>query len=193
MPTSKPLGVQAIFVLGIVVATSAWTTRTAAQTRLMLEAGQLQPLSNLADAIEPSLVFAGRVEFQEVNPLGKVRLISLFGRLGYAPLDLDGDLEASLEARGESTEASYFTVSGGIRVYSEHTPLFVSAGLGYANYDPPGNTGGRHGFEMGLGGGLGVKILGIIVEGEVRGHMTMLEKVDDIEFLTVTGAAGFRF
>jgi hypothetical protein len=189
-PLLRRLGAITLLVVG---ATWLGGGSASAQTRLTLEAGGLEPLSDMADVNDASFVFAARMEFQEVNPLGKARLISFFTRFGYAPLAVDPDMKASLERQGESADSGYFTVSGGVRVYSRAVPLFLGAGIGYAHYDPPGDNNGRNGFESALGAGLSIKLLGFIVEGEARAHITLLDGARDIQFLTLTGGLGLPF
>jgi hypothetical protein len=178
-----------VLVAGLLAAAAPAT----AQNKIVLEGGALFPTGNLGDATSTSPYLGATFEFQRMNPLGQVALLSLFLKAGYAPLSLDDDVEKALESSGEDTDASYFEAAVGAKASSSASPLYVVAHAGYANFNPPGDIGSKSGMAMGIGLGMGFGAPAFHVAVEGRANFALLSDIDNIEFFTLTAKLGFPF
>ena len=164
-----------------------------AQNRVSADAGALFPLSNFGDMYDTSLYIGARFEFQDTNALGQVAVMSYMLRAGYAPLQLKDGAKTSLESLGQSTSSYMFNAGGGVRAYSAKSPIFLSLGLAYLNFDPAGSMDGQHGADAALGLGLTWGRESVIVEVEVNGHAAFFSDIDNIQYVTVRGNVGIPF
>ena len=183
----------AVVLLAVGVLAAGVAAPAAAQNRLSAEAGGLFPFGDFADANSTSLYIGARFEFQDVNALGAVAVVSYLLRAGYAPLAVDSDRKSLLESVGESTSSHLFNAGGGLRVYSTKSPLFMSFGVEYLNLDLPGDIESKNGVNLNLGAGLTWGRESIILEAEVRGHVAFLEDIDNIQYMIVQGNIGIPF
>lgn len=183
----------AVALLVVAVLAASVAPPAAAQNRLSAEAGGLFPFGDFGDANSTSLYIGARFEFQDVNALGAVAVVSYLLRAGYAPLAVDSDVEDALESDGQSTSSHLFNAGGGLRVYSTRSPLFMSFGVEYLNLDPPGNVDSQNGMNLNLGAGLTWGREALILEAEVRGHVAFFSDIDNIQYMIVQGNIGIPF
>jgi hypothetical protein len=179
--------------LVLVVAFTGVVQTAQAQNRLSVEAGGLFPFGDLGDATDTSLYIGARFEFQDINALGAVAVVSYLLRAGYAPMRVNDDTKSALEQAGESTDSNMFNAGGGLRVYSTKTPVFLSLGLEYLNLDPPGMVDSQNGMNVNLGAGLTWGRETFVVEAEVRGHLGFFSDIDNIQYMTLQGEIGVPF
>ena len=139
-----------------------------AQSNLGVTGGMLLPFGDLGDIADASPYVGARYEIQDVNALGQVAVMTFLVHGGFAFLQTDSDLEELLDEAGDTSDGSYFDAGLGMRVYSAASPLFVGAGLGYANLDPAGSGDSVNGFLAHAGAGLVVDLPSIKVDLEGR-------------------------
>jgi hypothetical protein len=163
-----------------------------AQNRLSAEAGGFFPLSDLGDITSTSGYIGARIDIQDLNPLGQVALLGIFGRVAFAPLVVKDEIKSQLANLGRDDSSSYFEATLGLKAHSAASPFFVSAQAGYANYSPPGSDS-KSGFATGVGLGtdFGGPALHISLEG--RANFAFMSDIDNIQFLTLTASVGFPF
>ena len=164
-----------------------------AQNRLAVEVGPLFPLGNFSDSHETSLYVGARFEFQSVNALGGVALLSYTLHGGFAVLSIDSALESSLDQLGESTSSSLVNAGAGIRAYSQASPLFFTLGADYVNLNPPGDADSENGFDAALGIGVVRDLTAIVAELEFKGHAAFFSGVDNLQYLTLQVNVGIPF
>lgn len=154
----------------------------AAQTRISLDAGGLLPVADMADAHDLSPYVGARWEVQATNALGQISTRTWFLRFGYGLLQTSEEVSS-----GADVSDGYFLdacIGGRAYAQSKWSPLFVSVSGGYAQYEAPGFQKTFHGGTLNGGMGARLGILGLILEAEVRGHLTILDGTDNIEFFT---------
>jgi hypothetical protein len=168
--------------------------RTAwAQNRLSVEAGGLFPFGDFGDTNDTSLYIGARFEFQDVNALGAVAVVSYLLRAGYVPLRVKDDVKTALEQAGQSTDSNMFNAGGGLRVYSTKTPVFLSLGAEYLNLDPAGDVGSQSGMNLNLGAGLTWGRETFVLEAELRGYAAFFSDIKNVQYMTVQGQIGIPF
>ena len=153
-----------------------------AQTRLSLDAGILMPVSDMADVHDLSPVVGARWGYQDKSALGHVATRTWFLRFAYGIMQ-KSDLPA---LDPEASDGHYFDATIGGRAYaqSRFSPFFMSVSGGYAQYKLPGDSDTFHGGTFNGGLGLRIPFLGFILEGEARGHITLLNDIDNVQFFT---------
>ena len=184
--TALTLALTAALVLGL-------GGPAAAQNKIVLEGGALLPTGNLGDAYSTSPYLGAQIEFQQLNPLGQVALLGLFVKAGYAPLSLEDEVEAALEAQGLGTDSSYFELAVGAKANAAASPLYLTVHAGYARFDPTADADAESGLATGIGAGLscGAPAFHLAVEG--RANFALFSDADNIEFFTLTAKLGLPF
>jgi hypothetical protein len=172
------------FVLALVLALVCTSSVAVAGggTRISLDAGGLMPVGDMADVQKLSPYVGARWEYQEVNALGQISTRTWFLRFGYGFM-----LKEDIPNLPDDANDGYFLDACiGLRAYasSRFSPFFMSLSGGYAQYAPPGDSDTGYGGT--LNGGLGIRLpaLGFIFEAEARGHLTILDGVDNVQFFT---------
>lgn len=171
-------------IIGLILAFGILLTGSSAdaQTRISLDAGGLLPVGDMADVHKFSPYVGARWEYQETNALGHVSTRTWFLRFGYGFLakeDLPGLSDSD-------PDGHYLDVCIGARAYasSRFSPFFLSVSGGYAQYDLPGAGDAHHGGTFNGGLGIRLPLLGFVFEAEARGHLTILDGVDNVQFFT---------
>ncbi len=176
----------------IVVVLIALATSAGAQSNLALTGGMLIPFGDFGDVADPSPYVAARFEIQDVNVLGQVAVMSFLVQAGFAFLQTDSDLEEALDEAGISDDGSYFDLTVGSRVYSTASPLFVGAGVGFANVDFAGTDDSSNGFDIFAGIGLVLDTASVKFDIEGRGSIVLIED-DSINHFQILASLGFPF
>ena len=171
-------------ILGLILALGFILTGGSAdaQTRIALDAGGLLPVGNMADVHELSPYVGARWEHQETNALGRVSTRTWFLRFGYGFLMAE-DLP---ELTDSDSDGHYLDACIGARAYahSRFSPFFLSVSGGYAQYQLPGPSDTHHGGTFNGGLGIRLPLLGFVFEVEARGHLTLLDGTDNVQFFT---------
>jgi hypothetical protein len=170
-----------VLAFAVLVAVSALDAQ--AQNRLAVEVGPLFPLGSFSDGHETSLYVGARFEFQNVNALGGVAVLSYTLNGGFAVLNVDSALESSLEQLGESTSSSLVNAGAGVRAYSQASPLFFSLSVDYVNFNLPGDADSESGVDAALGLGLVRDLTAVVAELEFKGHAAFFSGADDLQYL----------
>ena len=158
-----------------------------------VEVGPLFPVGNFSDSHDTSLYVGARFEFQNVNALGGVALLSYTLHGGFAVLSVDGAVKSALEQLGESTGSSLVLAGAGVRAYSQASPVFFSLGVDYVNFNLPGDADSENGAEAALGIGVVRDFTSMVAELEFRGHAAFFSNVDDLQYLTLQVNLGLPF
>ena len=164
-----------------------------AQNRLAVEAGPLFPVGSFMDSHDTSFHVGARFEFQNVNALGGVAVLSYTLRGGFAVLSVDRAVESALDQLGESTSSSLVNAGVGVRAYSVASPLFFSLGVDYMNFNVPGDADSESGVEAALGAGVVRDFTSVVAELEFKGHAAFFSDVDDLQYLTLQVNLGIPF
>ncbi len=164
------------------VVTVATALPAHAQTRLSLDAGILMPVSDMSDVHDLSPVVGARWEYQDTNALGRVATRTWFLRFAYGIMQKTDGLAVVPDA----ADGHYFDATIGGRAYaqSRFSPFFMSVSGGYAQYKLPADSDTFHGGTLNGGLGLRIPFLGFILEAEARGHITLLNDIDNVQFFT---------
>ncbi len=170
-----------------------WMPGVQAQNRLAVEVGPLFPVGNFSDTHETSFYVGARFEFQNVNALGGVALLSYTLQGGFAVLNVDSALEDALDQAGESTSSALVNAGAGLRAYSQASPLFFALGVEYVNFNVPGEGDSENGVDLGLGIGLVRDFTAMVAEIEFTGHAALFSGGDDLQYLTLQLNLGLPF
>ena len=152
-----------------------------AQTNLGIVGGALVPVGDFNQTSDVSPYIGARYEIRDVNPLGRVAAMSYHVYGGTAFL------------QGQQANGNYFEIGLGTRVYSRSNGLFVGAGAGYVNYNPPGPSSSSNGLGLQVGLGLSTGMTSFRLEIEGRGNIAFLEGSDSIGSFLVLIGLGFPF
>lgn len=164
-----------------------------AQSRLTLYGGGLVPFGDLEEVADPSLQLGARVEYQPVNARGKRRLNSWFLQACWTPLELKPEVQAELEAAGESTDVHLAVVSVGARVYARAAPLFLQIGGGWAWYDRPGASSATDLVDFHLGAGFLIPIPLLYLEADATIHQALGSDDLSLTYLSVNAGVSLPF
>ncbi len=167
-----------------------------AQTNLGIVGGILVPMADLSDRADLSPYIGARWEIQDVSPMGPAVVLSFLIQGGFAFLQTDKDLEAVLDALGQSDDGTYFDIGAGVRVYSTASPLFISAGGSFVNLDVASIAGtgdSKNGFgtHVGLGFVLGQASFKFDIEG--RASFVLFEGGGDVAHFQLLASFGLPF